>query len=66
MPSFEVDFEVYCTCGNGLCNSTSEFKTKHGNNAIEIEPCPLCLKEAKKEAYDEGYEDGKYALNDDK
>jgi hypothetical protein len=66
MPKFEidVDFEVYCVCGNGLCNSTSDI-SRGGKNKIEVDLCPLCLTEKLREAYDEGYEDGKYHNKED-
>ena len=49
----EIDFSVYCSCGNGLCRQT----TVNGTN-IEVEPCERCLKEARDGGYDKGYDDG--------
>ena len=53
MPTMEVDFEVWCTCGNGLCN-----QTKVKGNDIHVEPCDNCLENAKKESFDEGHDEG--------
>ena len=52
MPSF--DFEVYCDCGTGLCNSTT-VENRGGRLILKIEPCSDCL-DAK---YGEGLEDGR-------
>jgi len=45
MPSFtvttEIDFEVFCTCGNGLCRNT-ETEEKYGRYKAIVEPCPRC------------------------
>ena len=49
MPSFEINFEVYCSCGNGLCNQS---KTK--GMTVTVEPCEKC----KEKEYDSGYEKG--------
>ena len=46
MPS--VEFEVWCSCGNGLCN-----QTKDVNGGIEVEPCEKCLDKAHTEGYAE-------------
>lgn len=56
MPSFEIDFSVYCAkCGEGLCNlSNAEQDTK--DNRVYVGPCPHCMEEAKAEGYQEGYE----------
>ena len=48
MPS--IEFEVWCSCGNGLCNQTRDVK-----GGIEIEPCEKCLDRVHSEGYDEGY-----------
>ncbi len=53
-----IEFEVWCSCGNGLCNQCSE--TRGG---IAVEPCEKCIEEAKTEGYDEGYDEG-YNIRD--
>ncbi len=52
----EIEFEVWCSCGNGLCNQTSDHRTKKG---IIVEPCELCLKKSRDEGYDEGLDEGR-------
>lgn len=47
MPNIEI--EVWCSCGEGLC-----YQTRVNGTALTVEPCEACLKER----YDEGYEDG--------
>lgn len=51
MPSLE--FEVWCSCGNGLCNQTKEVR-----GGIEVEPCEKCLDEARADGHDAGYDEG--------
>ena len=45
-----LEFEVWCSCGNGLCNQTTDVK-----GGISVEPCEKCLDKAHGEGYDEGY-----------
>jgi len=51
-----LEFYMYCSCGNGLCNQT---KVDEGNGRVDayitVEPCEKCLEKAKAESYDEGY-----------
>jgi len=49
MPVLEIDLDVYCSCGNGLCRQ-SNIK----NNTVTVEPCEKCLSDK----YDRGYEEG--------
>ncbi len=53
MPSFEIDFEVYCSCGNGLCGQS---KTK--GTTLTIEPCEKCKEKEYDSGYDKGYDKG--------
>ena len=55
MPEVHVDIEVWCSCGEGLCNQSSAHLYKQG---VVVDPCEKCLEEARKEGYDEGYSDG--------
>ena len=50
MPS--IEFEIWCSCGNGLCNQTENIK-----GGIEIDPCKKCIEQARNEGYDQGYSD---------
>ena len=50
MPEIRVEIEVYCTCGNGLCNQTSE-GTKYNRPCFTVEPCEKCLDKS----YEHGY-----------
>jgi len=55
MPSFSVEFEVYCSCGEGLC-AQSEGKNGGHGPSVTVEPCSKCLERAKEEGYDEAAE----------
>lgn len=54
MPTIECEFEVWCSCGYGLCNLTSNCK-----GGIKVEPCPKCIEAARKEGHEEGLEEGR-------
>lgn len=45
MPSFEINFEVFCgTCGAGLCNQSDTRKSRHrGEDQVTVEVCQKCL-----------------------
>lgn len=53
MPMIEV--EVWCSCGNGLCNQST---TERRGKGIVVEPCPDCLEKARDEGYAKGYDNG--------
>ena len=55
MPS--IEFEVWCDCGNGLCNSATVESGRHGPK-MTLEPCEKCLEKKRQEVYDDGYSDG--------
>lgn len=55
--SDEVDIEVYCECGNGLCNTTS-VERRCGSDAFVVEPCEDCSVSKRSEGYDDGHGDG--------
>ena len=48
MPSFEIDFEVFCgTCGAGLCNQSDTRKSRsRGENQVTVEACEYCINQA--------------------
>jgi len=52
MPTMTVTFEVFCICGEGLCNKTTT-RSSRGRlmPQIVVEPCEKC----KAEAYRTGY-----------
>lgn len=61
MPSFDVEFEVFCSCGEGLCNqSRGENKRGyHGHSpCVTVEPCDKCKDKAADIGYDKGYQEG--------
>lgn len=54
MPTFDLDFEVYCaTCGAGLCNQSNTESTRSGFR-VTIEPCKRCMDDANYEGYLKG------------
>ena len=56
MPS--IDFEVWCSCGVGLCTETKVVVTGRGVS-LEIQPCEKCMEAARSEGYDDGFDKGK-------
>jgi len=61
MPVLKLDFEVYCSCGNGLCNNSTEGANRH-SQYITVEPCEKC----RDKAYDEGIAEGYAQCEKDK
>lgn len=57
MPILELEFEVYCTCGAGLCNNTKEGRNRHSQH-ITVEPCEHCMSKEYDRGHDDGYEAG--------
>ena len=49
----EIDFEVYCICGAGLCNQTTVDDEHRRGRRITVEPCEACLEKAAQEAREE-------------
>jgi hypothetical protein len=58
MPEMMIDFDVYCSCGEGLCNQTTVSQDYRGNISIKVEPCERCLARARNEGEDVGYNRG--------
>ena len=54
MPALTLEFEVFCECGFGLCNQSTEGSNRH-SQYITVEPCSACLERERKEGDDEGY-----------
>ena len=50
----EVDFEVFCSCGNGMCGATEtrESRSRRYPQAV-VEPCQKCLQAAREEGAEE-------------
>ena len=57
MPNVTLNVEVYCSCGEGLCNQTDTSQDRYGNPALTVTPCEKCLKAAHDEGFDEGFDD---------
>ena len=51
----EITVEIWCSCGNGLCNQAST--DKYGTGII-VEPCEKCVETARDEGHDAGYHEG--------
>jgi len=49
----ELSFEVWCSCGNGLC-----YQTKVKGSAVTVEPCETCLTKANESGHQKGYDSG--------
>jgi hypothetical protein len=44
----DVEFEVYCTCGEGMCNRTDVRDSRSRKMPqIIVDACPECLEKAK-------------------
>jgi len=63
MPSVMVEFEVYCSCGNGLCGNTTEGRNGH-SEYITVEPCEKCLEREYEKGADAGYEQAREDLSE--
>ena len=59
MPVLNLEFEVYCSCGAGLCLQTTEGRTPgRGMPFVTVEPCGECMDAAREEAREEGHSEG--------
>lgn len=57
MPTFDVDFEVYCAeCDEGLCRNAETDYTNKGGLLLNVTPCQRCLDAAKQDGRDEAAE----------
>ena len=65
MPEFALEFEVFCSCGEGLCNQ-SDTRTSYGRRMpqVVVQPCERCLQRARDEAWNEGYESAMQEVSD--
>jgi hypothetical protein len=55
MPTFQLDFEVLCACGAGLC-SVSRVSYNRGYPQVKVEPCERCLEKAENKGFENGYD----------
>ena len=64
MPSFEtsVDWECYCTCGNGICSNvdTRNSRNRSMPQAV-VDPCEKCLEKS----YEAGEGAGSMSRNEE-
>lgn len=60
MPVLETEFEVFCSCGEPMCNKTTT-RTSRGRRIpqLVVEPCPKCLDEEYYKGKNEGYQAGR-------
>lgn len=59
MPTFELEFEVYCECGAGLCSqSSTRTSLTRSSPQVIVEPCSRCTEKARDDGYTQGYQDG--------
>ena len=66
MPEIDVNIELYCSCGNGLCNQATATHTRNRNEPMfEIEPCQICLDKAEDAGYEKGYAEAERKYNND-
>lgn len=57
MPDMQVEFEVICECGHGLCGNTRT-SIRRGMPQVLVEPCPKCLENEYDKGKEEGYREG--------
>ena len=49
----DVDFEVFCSCGNHMCGETDTRNSRNRNAAqAVVNPCPKCIESAKSDLQD--------------
>jgi predicted RNase H-like nuclease (RuvC/YqgF family) len=65
MPSFVLNFEVFCsTCGNGLCHESETRKSRQRNeDQVKVKVCQSCVNK-QIEPYQEKIEELKDIIND--
>ena len=52
MPEIQVEFSMVCECGRPL-NGSSEPATYRKGPIVTVEPCDVCLENARQEGRDE-------------
>jgi hypothetical protein len=54
VPSFDVEFEVFCgKCGAGLCNNSETASSGRYGLKVTVDPCEGCLDNARQDGKDE-------------
>ena len=56
VPDININLDIYCSCGNGLC-SQSSLSYSRGGYQVTIDPCEKCLERAEHEGYIKGCND---------
>ena len=64
MPEVSIDIEVYCSCGEGLCNQSTGDSGRYGPK-VTVEPCLKCQSEEYERGYEEGYKEARKELDQD-
>jgi hypothetical protein len=60
MPEMRVSFEVWCDCGEGLCNGS-----EGGASSVTVAACDKCVEAGKEEGREEGHEEGRNEGHDE-
>ena len=62
MTEITVNIELYCAvCGNGICRNATPRTQRSGHGedpTFDIEPCEVCLENARQEGHDKGHSEG--------
>ncbi len=60
----ECKFEVFYTCGEGLCGQSGGRNSyQHGTPQVIIEPCQKCIGRVREEGYNVGYQEGQESID---
>ena len=51
MPTIEIEVEIYCSCGEGLCGQSKGTTSRYSGSSITVELCEKCLDNAHTEGY---------------
>lgn len=58
----EIEFEMYCTCGAGICgNAEVRYSRSRNYPQVVVKPCESCMQAR----YDEGLADGSHDVLED-
>ena len=58
MPTLEVEFEIFCSCGHTNLSNQSAVENGKTGQIIIVEPCEKCLKSIENDAWERGYRQG--------
>ncbi len=62
MPTMEVEFEVFCSCGAGLCQQSVVENGRRGQR-VTVEPCARCLERSKESGFGDGVDNKQDEIN---